>query len=515
MLRSILAAVLLAGSAFGADWVEYRTGPFHVFSDAGDRDAREALTRLEQLRYVLAAQLGKTELTTVWPIHLVLFDNQKEYGPHATQKPLVDGGSATLISWTADTPMPHDLLAAITARLIDDNAGRMPEDIETALCDLFSTIDVNATHVKIGAPLGKGELGPERLRAWAKLQMLATQPEYAGKLRVYLNNLQNVGGEEAAARNAFDMTPAQLKARVNAYMSAGKFEAAPANGEALNPNRDFIEKDADRTVVDGLITELAAGGKSFPPESPRGLLAKNTRSALELAIKANPRWAEPHFKLATLEADPAVKIAQLKQAATLAPRNASYWRTLAEMQAAHNLFADAEKSWTAAERAAVNPAERQRIHQAKLDLEDQRAAFEAAEKKRALEEEARDLERVKEAAAAEVRAAEEAANKKLAAESGPLTQAPVPWSEFAEGQKVSGTLTKVECINGAQPGAQRLTIRPDLGTPIRLLLRDPKKMGVTLSCTARGPNRKIEVQHDAKADAKFGTAGDIVAVQFP
>ena len=239
--------------------------------------------------------------------------------------------------------------------------------------------------------------------------------------------------------------------------------------------------------------------------------------ALELAIAANPKWAEPHFKIAALETDPARRIARLKMAASLAPRNPSYWQTLATAQAAVNLFADAEKSWGSAERAASNPTERARIHQAKLDLEDSRAAFEAAEKKRALEEEARDLQRVKDAAAAEVRAAEQSANQRMAANSGNVKDA-VPWYGDPTGAQASGTLTRVECLNGPL----RLTIQQATNIPIRLLIRDPKHLTVAndsaqaeFACGVQKPARKIEVQHDSKADAKLGTVGDVLLVKFP
>ena len=210
--------------------------------------------------------LGKNDLTTVWPIDLVLFANQKQYGPHALPQPLTDGGSAELAAWPADVALPRDLLRAITRLLLDDNAGRMPDEIEDGICDLFSTIDVNATRVKIGAPLPAGELTGERLRGWAKLQMLATQPEYSGKLRTYINNMQNAGEEDQAARNAFDMNAAKLAAQAEAYLKAGKFEAAPVNGRALNPNRDFIEKNLDKATVDALLAELdAEAARAFLP----------------------------------------------------------------------------------------------------------------------------------------------------------------------------------------------------------------------------------------------------------
>jgi hypothetical protein len=248
------------------------------------------------------------------------------------------------------------------------------------------------------------------------------------------------------------------------------------------------------------------------------LLAKNTMPSLELAIRANPKWAEPQFKIAALETDAGRKIARLKMAASLAPRNAVYWQTLATAQAAANLYADAEKSWTAAERAAGTPIEKEQIHRAKLALEENRAEFEASEKRRQQEDEARDLQRVKDNAAAEISAVEQAANRRMAANNGNVKGA-VPWYGDPTGQKVSGTLTRVECLNGGQ---MRLTIQ-QAGFPIRLLIRNPKQLTVSASdsgqaefaCGVQKPARKIEVQHDGKADARLSTMGDIVTVKFP
>ena len=137
-------------------------------------------------------------------------------------------------------------------------------------------------------------------------------------------------------------------------MKAGKFEATTFGGEPVDPNRDFLEKLVEKSVLDGLFAELAAGGKNFPPDSPRGLLEKNTRASLELAIKANPRWAEPHFKLAAFETTPELKVKELKAAATLDPRNASYWQALAQAQEAANLYEESVKSWSLAEHAAAD-----------------------------------------------------------------------------------------------------------------------------------------------------------------
>jgi hypothetical protein len=524
MPTSFLAAlmVLSAFPAVAADrWIDYRMGPFHVISNAGDKAAREKLNQIEQLRYSLGSELGKIGmgkdgLVTMWPIDIVLFATQREYLAHTPGKPFIDGGSATLSAWSADTPLPREWLHALARLLIDDNAGRMPDTIETALCDLFSTIKVNNTKISLGSPLPAGELSPERLRAWAKMQMLATLPDYSGKLRVYLNNIQQSGDEGVAVRNAFDMTAAQLDVKLNAYIKEGKFEAATSGGEPLDPNRDFVEKPVEKAWIDGVFAELAAGGKNFPPDSPRGLLEKNTHASLELAIKANPKWAEPRFRLAQIETDSIEKMKELKAAAALDARNASYLQALAEAQARADDYEGAAKSWSLAEKAAKDEPERARIHIAKMALDAARADFTEAEKKRRAEEAARDLERVKGDAAAEVHAAEAAANARMNAGKG-AHQAPQAWWDEPTGQKVEGKLIRVECLNGPL----RLTIQKDGGAAVKVAVRDLKKLTVNganeakFGCGVARPARKIRLTYEAKPDAKLGTLGDVLVVEFP
>jgi hypothetical protein len=114
----------MAASASAADrWIEYRIGPFHVISDAGDRAAREKLNQIEQLRYVLGTELGKVGmgkngLETIWPIDVVLFSNQRDYLAHSPGKPFIEGGSATLSAWSADTALPRGWLRALARLLI-------------------------------------------------------------------------------------------------------------------------------------------------------------------------------------------------------------------------------------------------------------------------------------------------------------------------------------------------------------------------------------------------------------
>jgi hypothetical protein len=489
-------------------WTEYRSGPFHVISDAGDKHARERLNELEQFRHAFGSVLGKQDLKTVWPVYLVVFRNQREMGGYVGNAPFHEGGSALLSAWIAETPLPPDWRRALGRLLLDANTRRMPTAVEDALLDLFSTLQVNATRISVGSP------PPQKSRDWARLAMLATSEEFAGRLRVFFSNLDNGADEDTAIRNAFEKPAAEIWKLADAYLAAGKFEPGPISGRALNAAKDFIEVQIDAAP---LLAEL----KSRTPasDSPRGLLAKGTREALLEAAKLNPNWAEPHFKLAALDSGTR-KIEALKKAAQLEPRNAQYWRALAEAQTAANLFADAQKSWAGAERAAASDAERAAIRKVQLDLAEQRAEFELAEKRRIAAEQAAELQRIKDAAAAEVRAAEEAANKRL----GSRGPAPDPskvqqwWEDPKTDTKVSGTLIRVDCL----AGPARLVIQAAPGKSTQVLVRDAKQIVVrspngadSFGCGAQRPARKVVVHYNKRLDTKYGTAGDAALIEFP
>jgi len=507
VLKSAFIAILLASTAVAADWTEYRMGPFRVISNSGDRPARERLTEMEQTRHVLAGMLGKTDLQTVWPIVLVLFPNQKEYGPRALPQPFVPGGSSDLSAWTADTQQPQDWRREIVHRLIADNAGLLSGVTLTALEDLFSTIEVNATRVKLGAR--PSALPEDRLRAWAKVQLLATNPEFAGRFRVYLGNLQQGSEESVAARNGFDLTLDELNRLADAHFRAGVFEASPVSGEALNPNRDFIEKRLPQFDVDDWLAELKAAGKTFSPASPRGLLAAGTAVSLEQAAKANPRWAEPHVRLAEMETNKLVKVSRLKVAATLEPNNSVYWQALAEAQTAADQPIDAAKSWISAERTAPTGAERDRIHQIRVNADLRRVEIELADKKRAADERSADLQRVKDGAAAEIRAAEAKANREQGGLKSGAT--PVPFAQIYGSETINGTLVQVDCGSN---GSRRLTIQNAKST-VKVLVRGSVGLKVgDFTCGAQKPPRPVMVIHDGKPDTQMGSVGNVVTYEL-
>lgn len=505
MLRAGLLALFLAASALAADWTEYRVGPLRVISNAGDGDARKQLTEMEQIRYVLGGMLGKDPLRhegleVIWPITLVLFDSERDRAAYALPTPFIEGGSANL----STTPSPA-WRSDIVRQLIEANAGRMPQEIETALADLFASVEVKTTRVVIGAPVAG--LSGTRLREWAKFHMLATQPEYAGRLRVYLKNLQGAD-LSLAAFNSYNVNEAELNRRMNAYADRGVFQPTEVFGEAITPSKEFYERRLPETEVDALLAELKAAGKTFPPDSARGLLAKGTSESLYAAAAANPKWAEPHARIAALMQDPKSKTVPLMKATQLEPRRVEYWESLARTQVAANLFIEAAKSWLGAERAAATEPERARIRRARAEIEQQRVDAELAASRAARDEAERELRRVIAASDARVRAAESAANRENRAQATFTEgQAPVTFNEGFSGVRVAGHLTEVECVDSVL----KLIIEvPNAPTATVLVQKNPEKDGQPVfTCGPVSPARRIEVVHNGKADIRWNTVGEV------
>lgn len=509
MLRWAAYLAFWSGVAAAA-WTEYRIGPLKVISNAGDNAARERLTEMEQIRHVLGGMLAKDplrpeELKAIWPITLVLFDSPRELAAYALAEPFIDGGSANLSAAAAGVEPSPAWRHEVARQLIEANAGRMPQEIETALADLFSTISVRATRVEIGAPPAAGALPAGRKRAWALLHMLATRPEYAGRLRVYLRNLQG-GDLKLAARNTFNLEPEELDRRVDAYLAAGRFETVPVNGKALNPRRDFYERRLEDGEVRQLLGELKAAAKSFPPESARGLAALGTPDALARAAAANPQWGEPHFRMAALLADPRAKIAPLEKATQLEPRKLAYWEALAEAQTAAGMFVEASRTWVRAEQAASSEAERERLRAARKAIEQQRVEAEIAAANKARDEAEARLRRVMAESDARIRAAEQAAIAANRTETAPETGQPVPFAEvFGTRVRLTGRLTAVDCVDTA---LRLVILRDDGSTANALVEASPVVDGKPVfACGAVNPPRRIEVVHDGKPDARRGVEG--------
>jgi hypothetical protein len=560
-LLLLLAALSLRVLPAEEHWIALKSGPFEVYSSVGERPAREKLMVLEQFRETLRVITGKQEMRMVWPVHVMIFKSAAEI-PSAP-KPFALGRDARMAALTEPGDFSRDNLKELARLLLYENTNRLPPQVEQGLIELVSTVQIDGPRITLGAPVPDAERSP----GWALMHLVTGKPEYAGRSRVMISNLEQSGDFEAACHNAFEKTSAEIQQQADAYLKAGNFPTSLISGRALSLTRDFkpvqLGSDdvpiarADLLYASGHLPEATAAYKALHgPEASEGIALielddqkdRDARMALQEAIDAhsnsarawlelgrlqsdldelkkaselNPRWGEPYYQMADLDAAIAKeqlekRAALLKKAADLDPRNRDYWTALAKTDQAAKDFVEAQKAWAGAERAAANDEERDHIRKIRLEVQETRFDDEAAERKRIKDEAEADLQRVKAQSEAAIHASEDAARKKMNPNGATPPKAEVWYEEPKAGPSVQGVFQRLDCADNRA----RMVIQTPDGKTVQLLMADPSQITTggggdqTISCGAQKNARQVVVRYNAKPDAKLHTAGEVVAIEF-
>ena len=546
-VRRLLAiATLLVGAPLlmaEDKWIYVRSGPFEVWTNGPEKPAKLRLAEAEQFRHALTGILGKTELKSTWPIRILAVKDKR-----ATVKPLTRVRDTYIAVIPNEQPLDANFRRAAARIFLDANTKRYPANIDRGLEQLLTALDVNGTHVSLGAPPVD-----QRTPDWARVHLLVTDPAFSGRMRVYLSNLEQGGEEATACRNAFEKPLDEFNKAVAAHKAKASYEWKPLTSRPINLDRDFYAKSL--TPEQARIAEVDAGMSKAvsladlrTPESyeAQGLFAKSVEAgskspnawlqyALEIrdkdkvqalaafkkAAELNLEWGAPLAEMARMETTPARAMFYWKQAASRELRNVEYWKAYAVSATESNQFSDAAKAWAGAERAAGSEDERKKLMQARRDLETQRADFAESERRKAAEEREREIARLKAEALGEIRKAEMKANERLGPGPERATTAE-KWWDGPKGEKLDGQLTRVDCLPG---GLAKLHITQGAGKPAKILLvREPSKIVIvnnsltnneaTLGCGVQKPPRDVVVEFTPKPDTKFGSAGDVLQVQF-
>jgi hypothetical protein len=553
MRRVLYLALLPCLVAADDHWIKFTSGPFEVMTDAGPKAGRETMVRFLEFRHAVGLIVGEPELQTPLPVRILVFKDAKGW---TTTAPVAEGRDRYNIALSEKGTVPPAVYAELTLLFLHTNTAQMPPAFEHGLVEFFSTFEVTGIHITVGAPPPAPDLD------WARIHLLVADPEYYGKIRVLLYNLRKGVAEDPAYRNAFGKTPAQVEAQAKQHLAGGNFQTTSLNNRPL-ADRDFTEKpvsDADARLARA---DLLAGAQSAAeyqalvhsqvkvPEAEEGLglialheghkdearthfaaaveagtgsarcyieyakLEPDNEKANTALLKAagiNPKLDEPFVLMARRDTDPRRRLAHWKAATERNPREPSYWQALAECYLAEHNYPEAAKAWKGGEQAATDPAVRDRMHQARLSIEQQRLDYEEAEKRRQAEEDAREIERLKAQARAEVHALEARYNN-----GAPKSDAKaVPWWDGPKPDaKVSGTLKQVDCL-GSQA---RLVIQTAEGKTLRLLVPDAGKIVITgggeqsLGCGAQKA-RRVSIEYWVKANSRLATAGEVATIEF-
>ena len=529
-----------------AHWTELNIGPFYVDTDSDTGAARDTLTQLEQVRWVLGGLLESKDLPSVWPIRVMLTNSAKT-NPSSH---FVWQNAQYLLVSAPGTRVPLDQAAGI---LLDSNTPQLPAEVEAGLRQLFATLQATGSRVTWGGPPAHPDL------AWARMQLFATKFEYGSSFHIFMNALKG-STLQAAEQNAFGKNSKLLEQEAEANLASRNWEPVTMGARPLDPKRDFGEHSLDPAVADVYIADaefsanpdaaesaykaataakgaaaalgfeglarvaerghdnpkpflddaIHAGSRSAPVfvSAAEGLDSAEALPLLKKAAQLNPLWAEPIFRQAELSSEPAQKEALLKEATKLDPRATQYWLELAKVQTEAGKATEAQGTWLRAEDSAPDAAERDRIHQLRLDSEQER--LDAADEARRREREAVHLadERAEHAELDRIRAAEAKANQTADATAGAAKpENVVPWDEVVAQKKLQGTLVQVDCLHTAT----RLWVKDKSGASTKLLLK--QSTSSSLACGPQKPPRRITVAYSADPDEGFHTAGTVVSIR--
>ena len=553
MRRLLWLSMLPCLLAADDHWVKFTRGPYEVMTDASPRTARETMVRFEQFRAALGQILGEPELTTALPVRIMIFKNPSGWN---SAPPFAEGRDRYSLALGEKTPVTPETYIALTHLFLKSNSTQMPLPFERGLISFFSTFDVSGIRITVGKPPAKPDLD------WARIHLMVVDPEYFGKIRVLLYNLRHGVADDPAYRNAFGKSAAEVEAQTAKHFAAGNFQTTSLPSRPMS-EADFPERQVSEGEARLARGDLLAGAQSAAEyqkllqahekvaeaEEGLGLLAlraqhpdearryfadavqagstsarcyieyarlePNDAKAEEALLKAigiNPKLDEPFALMAKRDTDPRKRQLHWKSAAERDPRNAEYWRSLAETYLADHNYGDAAKAWRSGEQAATDPMLREQMRQARMSIEQQRLDYEEAEKRREAAEKAKEIERLKTEARAELHKAE----SKFSEGSTPTDKA-VPWWDGPKPSgKVTGTLKRVDCLPKQQAV---LFIEGEDRKLVKLLIAEPAKVAytgsgeVTLGCGVQKPG-KIAVEYFAKANSKLATAGEVATIDF-
>lgn len=504
-------------------------GSLEVLSDAGNKTGLEALGTFEEFRHALGESVGKPELRTHPSLRLLVMKDGRL--PAA----MVKGRDRYIVPLVADRGIPPSVFRDCTRLLLRQNVARLPDGITKGLEDFFSTIEVHGAHVVWGTPPPTSE----RTLDWARIHLLATKPEYYGKLKILLFNLQNGSDEDPAFRNAIGKSARDFAEEAEQYWKRGVFTTADGPSRPLNAQRDLkvqplnagdvrlamadLMDDRSQAEYEALLKDNAhataaleglawlalrrsdseaakdylaratdAGSESAEIWVEYAKIGPNRGESVAKALELDPNNPEAHYLAGLQKDDPE----QLKIAAKLAPQNVQYWDALAQSYVGLRKYPEAGKAWRAAEQAAVDPAERDKMRERWTGIEGRKLDSEENERRRVADEKQQEINRLKGQALAELHAAEAKFNGKSSIDPGVPV---VPW-EDAQPVHLEGTLKQVDCL-GKQT---RVVIEGADQKDVRLLVKSRRG----LTCGPQKP-RHTAVDYDRKVDAKLGTAGEL------
>ncbi len=246
--RAVTVLLLTAAPLLAARWVRVASPHFEVYTDTGERSARQFAERFEQARHLIGGDRSSPEL----PTRVLLFSSEREFarlrpapssqgffqsGPDFDTIAVLDGQEAARIVLHEYT---HALLNRISAPL--------PQWFEEGLAEVYSTAIIKSRTAILGTPIpshlsllaqgswmkgselarvGKnssqynesGRVGIFYAESWALVHMLTFDKKYRDGVPRFLDSLTRGEEQDQAFHAAFGKDIDAVVADLSQYVT--------------------------------------------------------------------------------------------------------------------------------------------------------------------------------------------------------------------------------------------------------------------------------------------------------
>jgi tetratricopeptide (TPR) repeat protein len=347
----------LAALPVHAEWLRLRGTQTELVTDAGEKEGRRALSRLEQIRSILPGGHDDSGRE----LRVVLFDSEKEFREYARSESISglyqSGLERDYIVTYAGGELPRVVTHEFVHFLLNQTPAPLPRWFEEGTAELYSNTQVNSKRVRIGKEieahmnlllarpwLTATQLAAERpesapdqghdqeqaenmfyAQSWALVHMLNLSREYRDHLPQYINSLANGTDPAEAFRAAFGHDFERALAELPSYLKkvrsvqldipppapfiAAKAEPIP-EVDAMLLRGDVALRRGLADKARGLFEQAAREHpESAPAEAGLGMLAMtqngpgDARRHLERALQLDDKDSTILFEYALLERD--------------------------------------------------------------------------------------------------------------------------------------------------------------------------------------------------------------------
>jgi len=357
-LLAILAVGLLGGPARALPperdaWIELKTPSFVLFSDAGEKNARQVAESLERLRSVLGQLNPGLKLTAPNPSYVFVFRNNDAFKPYRrvyNGRPVDVGGyfiTRPEANWVAVNGDPRTDEEAIINHeylhyILSNNYPSLPLWFNEGMAEVYSSFQATAREARIGIPIPEhvywlrqhSLIPPAQLFAmsqtspdynegarrgvfyaesWALVHyLLVGSPEHQKKAPDYLREMTRDQPAANAFRAAFGLDDATLEQEIRAYVRKRLFEVKtiPVQpNETLQVTRRDLPRAEALARLGGLLVSLDPSLWPAAAEHFQAALAQDPAQPQALAgrgwlesLAGHPHEARPWLEKAATRA---------------------------------------------------------------------------------------------------------------------------------------------------------------------------------------------------------------------